>query len=195
MTLDDIFQTGTPLPSFVDYQYYKCLENNTILLNDDITEGILELAILPLRQMDADKNVEHITIILNTYGGAVYPGMAFVAALEECTTPITIRIMGVAASMGIYIAMAKSPYITVECDQFSVGLIHAGTYYMSGDRNAARDAWKFDEKYEGKLKKYVLSHTNITEKIYKEIERQEYWMDADTMLKYGIVDRIIGVDE
>lgn len=191
MNVDDIITNGFELPSCVDYQYYKCLENNTILINEDITEEIIESAILPLMQMDKDKNVEHITVLLNTYGGIIYPGMALVSALEQATTPITIQILGVAASMGIYIAMAKSKYITSVCQPYSVGLIHAGTYFTQGDRNAAKDEWEFNEKYEGKLRQFILDRTKITEEQYKQIERYEHWMDAEQMLNYGIVDKIL----
>ena len=45
---DDVF------PSPAMYQYYKNLKNNTIVINSDIDDSILETAILPLMQMDAD---------------------------------------------------------------------------------------------------------------------------------------------
>ena len=62
---------------------------------------------------------------------------------------------------------------------------------MSGSSHAVRDTFKFSERYEEKIKNYILTHTKIDEEMYKEIERQEFWMDAEDMLKYGIVDKII----
>ena len=41
-----------------------------------------------------------------------------------------------------------------------------------------------------KLKDYILSHCKIDEDMYNKVERREFWMDADDMLKYGIVDAI-----
>ena len=87
--------------------------------------------------------------------------------------------------------MAKNPNLKVICDRFAVGLIHSGSQYMSGSTHAVRDTFKFSERYEEKIKNYILTHTNIDEKMYAEIERQEFWMDAEDMLKYGIVDEII----
>ena len=191
MNLDGLMECGLDLPHYTDYQYYKCLENNAILINNDIMDDIIELAVLPLIQMDHDKNIDHITVYLNTYGGNIYAGMAFIAALENVTTPVTIQIMGVAASMGIYIAMAKSKYITSVCSPYSVGLIHAGTFFTNCDRNAAKDEWEFNERYEEKLKQFILERTKITEERYREIERHEHWMDAEQMLECGIVDQII----
>ena len=179
------------LPSPIDYQYYKCLENNTIIINQEISECLVEYAIIPLMNLDADENVKHIDILLNTVGGDIYTGFSMVSVLENLKTDTTIRIIGMAASMGGLIAMAKNPHIKVVCDKWSVGLIHSGSQYMEGSAHAVKDTFKFSERYEEKIKAYILSHTNITEEMYKEIERQEFWMDADDMLKYGIVDEII----
>ena len=188
--LNEISNNGV-LPKPIDYQYYKCLSKNTIVINREIADDLLEYAIIPLINMDADENVDHINIILNTVGGEIYTGFSMVSVLEHLKTKTTLRIIGMASSMGGLIAMAKNPNLKVICDKWSVGLIHSGSQYMEGSTHAVKDQFKFSERYEEKIKQYILSHTKITEEMYKEIERQEFWMDADDMLKYGIVDEII----
>ncbi len=188
--LSEVLKSNT-LPSPIDHQYYKCLENNTILINQEISECLVEYAIIPLMNMDADENVKHIDILINTVGGDIYTGFSMVSVLEKLKTETTIRIIGMAASMGGLIAMAKNPNLKVVCDKWSVGLIHSGSQYMEGSAHAVKDTFKFSERYEEKIKAYILSHTKISEDMYREIERQEFWMDADDMLKYGIVDEII----
>ena len=189
LDLTDVLNNVLPNP--VDYQYYKCLEKNTIVINQEISDSLLEYAIIPLMNMDADENVKHIDIILNTVGGDIYSGFSMVSVLEKIKTDTTIRIVGMAASMGGLIAMAKNPCLKVVCDKWSVGLIHSGSQYMEGSAHAVKDTFRFSERYEEKIKAYILSHTKITEEMYEKIERQEFWMDADDMLKYGIVDEII----
>lgn len=190
LDLNDILKKGN-LPDPDMYQYYKNLANNTIVINYEIGDGFLEWAVLPLMQMDKDPSVEHINIILSSPGGDIYSGFSFVSILEEIQTPTTIRIIGMAASMGTLIAMAKNKNLRVVCDKFSVGLIHSGSQYMEGTSHSVRDTFKFSERYENKIKEYILTHTKIDEEMYEAIERQEFWMDADDMLKYGIVDEII----
>ena len=188
--LNELLKQGS-LPDPVMYQYYKNLSNNCIVINDEINDCLLEYATLPLIQMNNDPEVKKIDIIINTVGGDIYSGFSFVAVLEKITKPTTLRIVGMAASMGGLIAMAKNPNLKVICDRFSVGLIHSGSQYMAGSTHAVRDTFKFSERYEEKIKQYILSHTKINEEMYREIERQEFWMDAEDMLKYGIVDEII----
>jgi len=193
LSLDDLQEmlSNPTQMSPIMYQYYRCLQNRKIIINDQISSDIIEYAVIPLIDMDNDGTNKPIEIILNTVGGEVYSGFCLVDALEKLKCKTTIRIMGMAASMGILIAMVKNPNITVICSRFSVGLIHSGSQYMEGSTHAVRDTFKFSERYEELIKEYILNHTTIDEKMYKEIERQEFWMTADDMKKYGIVNEVI----
>lgn len=190
--VSNVLETTT-LPSPDEYQYYKGLQNRRLIINDEISDSLLEGVILPLIDMDNDGTREPIEIIINTVGGDIYTGFNLVDVLEKIKTPTTIHIMGLAASMGILIAMAgkSNENVKTVCHPFSVGLLHSGTQYMEGTTHAVRDTFDFSEHYEEKIRNYVLSHTNITDEVYQKVERKEYWMDSDEMLRLGIVDEII----
>lgn len=190
INLEDLLGDNV-LPDPVMYQYYRGLSENTIVINDEICDNIVEWAILPLERMDRDKNIDHIDIVLNSCGGNVYLGFALIAAIEKCTTPITIRVVGVAASMAGMIAMAKGDHIETVCDKYSVFLIHDGSSYFTGTSSKVKDVFKFNESYEKKIKEFILTHTKIDEEMYQEIERQEFWFDADRAVELGVVDRIL----
>ena len=59
----------------VMYQYFKRLNDRTIVINEVITESIMETAVLPLLEMDNDESGKEINIILNSRGGEVYNGL------------------------------------------------------------------------------------------------------------------------
>ena len=181
------------LPSPATYQYYRNLMNRKIVINQGINEDLLELAILPFLEMDNDGTGEPIEIILSTAGGSVYDGYTLISALENAKSPVTIRIMSMAASMGILIAMAgkNNPNVKTVCHPFSVGLIHSGSQCMEGTTHALKDTFDFSQKYDKRIKEYIISHSNIDEELYDRIERKEYWIDSSEMLELGIVDEII----
>ena len=101
--------------------------------------------------------------------------------------------MSMAASMGILIAMAgkNNPNVKTVCHPFSVGLIHSGSQCMEGTTHALKDTFDFSQKYDKRIKEYIISHSNIDEELYDRIERKEYWIDSSEMLELGIVDEII----
>lgn len=175
------------------YQYYKNLSDRKIVINEQIDDSLLETAILPFMEMDKDGTGEPIEIILNTVGGDLYTGLNFCDMLESSHTSTTIHIMSIAASMGILIAMAgkNNPNVKTICHPFSVGLLHSGSQYMEGTTHAVKDTFNFSQHYDDKIRSYILSHSKIDENLYEKIERKEYWMDADEMLRLGIVDEIV----
>lgn len=194
MTLEDLFNNGeeiSSLPNPIDYYFYRGLKEGYVILNDDIEDDIVERVIFPLRQLDLDPDIKHIILYINSNGGDPQDGMAVVSCLENMKTPVTICIIGRAASAAGYIAMAKGEHIRKVCGKYSVGLIHTGSVHITGNANAASDTHDFLRKYDEILKKFVISHTNITEEKYNEIHRLEYWMTSDEMLELGIVDEIV----
>ena len=181
------------LPDIATFQYYKNLEKRVIIINDEIDNSLLETAILPYMEMDKDGSGKPIEMIINTEGGLIYPGLILSSLIDRAKTPTTIHIMSMALSMGILISMAgkDNPNVKTICHPFSVGLLHSGSKYMEGASHAVKDTFNFSQHYEDKIKDYIISHTNIDEDLYEKIERKEYWMDADEMLRLGIVDEIV----
>lgn len=195
ITLEDLMTSLQPkgLPDVILYQYYRNLCNRKIVINEQIGDGLLESAVLPFMEMDNDGSGEPIEIIISTVGGDIYNGFNLVDQIENAKSPVTIRIMAMAASMGLLIAMAgkNNPNVKTVCYPFSVGLLHSGSTYMSGTSHAVKDTFDFSQHYEEKIKDYILTHTNIDEDLYEKVERKEYWMDAEEMKRLGIVDEII----
>lgn len=195
MTLDELVCKGMDsiLPDPVLWRYYKGLQKREIIAHGEIADDFLEYVVLPYIDMDKDGTHEPITIILSTVGGDLYDGFALIDAIEKAETPTTIRIISMAASMGALIAMAgkNNPNVTTECYPFAVGLIHSGSITIDGATFSAKDTYQFHEAYQQKIREYVLSHSKIDENTYDKMERKEYWMDSDEMLRLGVVDRII----
>lgn len=178
----------------VTYQYFKNLTKRTIIFNEDVCADILEKFTLPLLEWDNDGTGEPITIILSSPGGSLFDGITVCDIIDNLKTPTTIIVHGYAYSMGGLILMGgyNNPNVTKKCYRHSTALIHSGSTYLEGNTNAVKDQFKFHEKFEQKIKDYVLSHTKITAKEYAKIERQEYYLTAEDMLEKGFVDEIIG---
>ena len=184
-------EASVSLPNPSDYYFYRGLNEGYVFLNSDVDDEIIEHVVFPLKQLDADPNIKHITFYINSMGGDPQDGMAVVTQLENMKTPVTINILATAASAACYIAMAKGPHIKTVCGKYAVGLIHTGQVCITGNANAANDTHDFLRRYDDILKEFIISHTKITEEKYKEIQRLEWWLTADDMLEYGIVDEII----
>ena len=166
------------------------VENVAIPLLDMIKEN-KEVKGSDLEEQSSKLNP--IEIIIHSPGGSVYDGMFLANIIDKAEVPINIKIFGNALSMGMIIAMAgyNNPNVTKECYGFSIGLIHAGSLKMEGEANAVRDTMEFNDKYSEMMKQYVLSHSKITEEEYEAHNAKQWYLTADEMLNYGIVDKVI----
>lgn len=176
------------------YQYFKGLQERRIVFNEDVDYNIVESVMLPLMEMDNDGSGKPITLILNTNGGSLFDGMPLCDMIDNLKTPTTILVTGHAYSMGGYFLMAgySNPNVTKKCFKHSTALLHGGSSYMEGTSSTVKDTFKFTERFEERLRDYTLSHSKITPEEYERMERYEWYMDSDDMLKYGLVDEVIG---
>lgn len=177
----------------IQYQYFKNLENRKIIINDEINSDIIEMAILPLIEMDTDGSGKPIEIILNTPGGSVYDGFQLIHTIENLRTPTTIIVTAMAASMGSLIAISgkNNPNVKTVCSPYSVFLIHSGSDCMAGTTTMIKDIFHFSEKFEQIIEDYILSHSKISVDLYNQKSRYEWWFTATEALEMGVVDEII----
>ena len=192
--LNELIQQLSDSADPVMYQYFKNLKNRTIVINEDISEASIETVVLPLLEMDNDGTSEKITIYLNTNGGDVFTGLLICDVIRKLKTKTEIILLSTALSMGALILMASfnNPKVTRKCYPFSIGLIHAGSISM-GYTSAmqAKDYFNFNNKYEEKIKEYVLSHSKITEEEYDNMQRYEWYLTSQDLLDKGLIDEIL----
>jgi ATP-dependent Clp endopeptidase proteolytic subunit ClpP len=175
------------------YQYFKNLNKRTIIINEQISESIIECAVLPLLEWDNDGTGEEINILLNTVGGSTMNGLLLCDVIDKLKTKTTITVLAYAYSMGSLIIMAgfNNPNVTVKCYQFSTGLIHGGSDFLQGTTSQIKDYYNFNTKYEEKIKEFILTHSKISEEEYEKMSRYEWYLVSEDMEKYGLVDEII----
>lgn len=177
------------------YQYFKGLSERRIVFNDEVSEDIVEQVMLPLLEMDNDGSGDPIMIVLNTPGGSLFDGMPLCDIIDNLKTPTTIFVPSHAYSMGGFFLMAgyNNPNVKKVCYKHSTALLHGGSAYMEGSAAMVKDTFKFQERYDQKIKEYVLTHSKINEDEYERMERYEWYMTAEDMLDYGLVDEVIGL--
>lgn len=182
----------------ISYQYFdKLLNKRTIIFNESVDTDIVESLIIPLLDFEKDDSEEPVTLILSTPGGSVYHGLAVCNVIDNYKKKLNIIVPNVAMSMGFYITAAgrNNPNVTRYAYQYSFFLLHAGETSASGEVNSVRDTLFFSDKVDDMIKDFVLAHTDITKEEYLEHNRKQWYFTAEEAKKYGLIDKIIGVDD
>ena len=177
------------------YQYFnQLLKNRTIVLNAEIDESILETVVLPLKDFEEQESDKPVTLILNTPGGSVADGLMLCNIIDNYKKPLEIIVPSYSCSMGTIILCSgnKNPNVIKKAYPFSFALFHSGQTYVGGESTSVEDVMNFNKSVDNKIRDYIIANTNITEELYDAHHRKQWYISAEEMLKYGLIDEIIG---
>lgn len=174
------------------------LDNRILLINEQISDLVVDeqvMCILRWNAEDKDLPVEKrktITIYLNSEGGSSFDGQALIDVILASKTKVRTVGIGMVASMAYLIFLAGHERIAFGNTSF---LQHEGEAGVSGlSASKAKETMAFFDDMEDRAKKYILARTNITEEIYDQYYKREWWMFSQEAKENGIVDKIIGED-
>jgi ATP-dependent Clp protease protease subunit len=184
---------------FFEKIFVENLQNRKIIINDEISDDIVETGILQIlkwNEEDEGKPIElrkPIKIIQNTPGGCVNIGFVFCNVIENSVTPVHITTLGTSASMGAYIAMCGTKGHR-KCYEFSTFLIHSGSMVVAGNSDSVESTVKYYSDMRKDIEQFIYKHTKIDKATYKQYQKDEWYLTSREALKWGLVDSIIGVD-
>lgn len=189
------------LPDIFEFQKWKYFKDRKIILNNDITEELIDVANHIVEWNREDKGIaianrKPIYIYINSYGGSLDAANAFIDVLKISKTPIKMVNMGQACSAAALIFMCKTENIERLMLPTARVLIHQGQTGVGGQTNAVLDMAQDIKNSEKKIKEYVLSNTTINPKLYEKKRRVEWCLYSKSSLELGICDKIVkDIDE
>lgn len=201
MDLDFDFLAVTDQTGLVpeNYQYFNQLLNKrTIVLNTEIKENIVELVYLPLKDFEEDNINAPVTLIINSMGGSVSDSYFLAHYISTYKKPLNIIVTGCAASMATILLCGGTHNSNVirYCFPSSYALIHDGYVALSAsEAKTASDIMEFNNRVDSSIKDFIIKNSSITEELYDAHARKQWFLDANDMKKYNLIDHIYGVDE
>lgn len=193
--LSDAASVKLPDPTLLDY--YKRLRRREILINQEIDDGVVEWTQEIIDWNREDKDIEDVSqmtpikIFINSNGGSLNAIMELITICNLSRVPVIAIGMGKCYSAGGLLLMGISKgnrYILSTTE----ALIHDGNMSgYGGDTGKAIDDLEQTKKNEEKVKKFILSCTNISEDLYDKNYRKNWWMSADEIIEYGLADHVI----
>lgn len=189
--MGEVLDTSLPDPSMVEF--YRRLKKREILWNDDIDDATIDIA-LYIRKWNAEdrdiipENRKLIKIFINSDGGSVDTVLHIIDMIRLSKTPIYTIGMGRVYSAGVLLLMAgHKRYVFPH----TCGLIHDGSSGAFGSIGKMLDNLEFTKKLEERMKKYILSSTRITEEVYDQNYRRDWFMFSDEMIDLGVADEVV----
>ena len=187
----DIPNFVLPDPSMVSY-YLLERERKLILgesveaYSDDIWEHIVRWNI-----EDRGKPVEErqpIVVYVMSYGGSVDDMWMIIDMIRSSETPVWTVNLGVAHSAAALVFLAGDRRLMMPNAHV---MLHEGSAALRGDANKVLDAAENYSKDLKRMQNFVLERTKITPKLLQRHRKDDWYLDAETCLRYGVCEKII----
>jgi ATP-dependent Clp protease protease subunit len=164
--------------------------SRVITLGEITQENVNDIInlIYEINEEDIKKTqVEPIKLIINSFGGEVYSGLALIDTIDNSRTPIFTICYGTAMSMGLIVYAAGHERYASKNATF---MYHEAAYPIEGKVAHHKQELKEVERIDKICDEYLVSKTKLTqETLYNiKITQSEWYFDVDMATKYGIVD-------
>ena len=184
--------------SYPDVYEMEDLEERRLYINSVIDEEIVDTIVYHIMRYNReDKGIDvskrtPIKLYINSGGGDTYNGYALISAIQSSITPIYTINQGMCASMAFLIFIASDKRFSMKNSTF---LMHEGMNGGFDNTSKMRERIEFETgELERLTKNFVLENTKITNELYDEKYRAEWYMLPTMAKEQGIVDYIVGVD-
>ena len=174
------------------------LADRKLFINDEIDGVVIDTIVYQIMRFNAQdkgKSIEDrlpIKLYINSIGGSVPDGYGLIDAILTSKTPVYTINQAMCASMGFLIFIAGDKRYTMPHAEF---LMHDGSNFAMGSTAKMKDRMDFElGELEQMTREYMISRTKITEDLYKEKYRMEWYFLPKTAKNYGVADFIIGED-
>lgn len=133
---------------------------------------------------------------ISSLGGSVFEGVAIFNALkryaEQAGNTLTVRVMGVAASIASYIAMAGQK-VVMPANTYL--MVHKPWGGVAGNADEMRDYADVLDKIEGSLIGAYMARSGKSEDEIRDMLSKDTWLTAAEAVEHGFADEVVDAIE
>ena len=171
--------------------YSRMLRDRVVFVGGAVSRPMAQVVTAQLLFLANDDPKAEVSMYVNSPGGSITDGLAIIDTMRSLPCPVATYIVGQAASMASVIACcgAKGRRFAL---RHAENLMHQGR--IGGFEGQATDLEIFArqmQRIEDTCNRLYAEATGHPEsKIAEDCDR-DLWLDAQEMLAYGLIDRII----
>ncbi len=169
--------------------YSRLLKDRIIMLDTDVNSTSASLIVAQMLFLESTSRGKPINFYINSPGGSVTAGMSIYDTMQFIHSPIHTTVMGIAASMGSFLAMAgaKGKRVVLPHARHMIHQPSGGTQGMASD---VEIQYKELQYWKETLTDLYVKHTGQDKnKIANDMDR-DFYMSAEESVKYGLADSI-----
>ena len=167
--------------------YSRLLKDRIIMLDTDVNSTSASLIVAQMLFLESTAPGKPINFYINSPGGSVTAGMSIYDTMQFIKSPVHTTVMGIAASMGSFLAMAGEKGKRAILPH-ARHMIHQPSGGASGMASDVEIQYKELQYWKETLTDIYVKHTGVDkDKIAKDMDR-DFFMSAKESIDYGLAD-------
>ncbi len=174
--------------------YSRLLEDRIIFLGNGVETNMVTSIVAQMLFLEKQNPEKDITIYINTPGGEVYSGMAIYDTMQYIKCDVSTVCIGLAASMGSIFLAGGTKGKRMALPHSRV-MIHQPSHGAQGTISDTRIAVEEGIRIKNMTIDIIADRTGQKRSVVELDMDRDKWLTAEEALKYGIIDKIIGVND
>ena len=170
--------------------YSRLLEDRIIFLSGEINDAVANSIVAQLIYLEGKNPDKDIFMYINSPGGSVSAGLAIYDTMNYIKCDVATTCIGLAASMAAVILSSGAKGKRIALPNSEV-MIHQPLGGTQGQATDIEIHAKHIQKTRTLLNNILSNNTGKDIKTIQEDTERDNFMDAQTALNYGLVDKIL----
>ena len=182
--------------------YSRLLKDRIVMLTGEVNDQTANLVCAQLLFLESQNSAEDINFYINSPGGSVTAGLSIYDTMQFIKSPVSTIVMGQAASMGSFLAMAGEPgkRFVLPHSRTMIHRVSSGTPGTRGSVHVqelefedARRHFEESKRLNEMLTELYVKH-NTSGKTYEELfEAMKFdtFLSADEAVANGLADKVV----
>ena len=170
--------------------FSRLLNDRIIVLSDEVNDTTASLVVAQLLFLEGQDPEKDISLYINSPGGSVTAGMAIYDTMQYIKCDVSTICMGMAASMGAFLLSsgAKGKRLALPNSEIMIHQPLGGTQGQATDMKIHVERML---KIKDNLNNILSKNTGQPLDVIKADTERDNFMDAETAVKYGLIDKIV----
>jgi ATP-dependent Clp protease protease subunit len=182
--------------------YSRLLKERIIMLNGPVEDNMANSIVAQLLFLESENPEKDISLFINSPGGAVTSGLSIYDTMQFIKPDVATYVMGQAASMGSFLAMAGEPgkrFVLPE-SRTMIHRVSSGTRGTSGSVHVQELEFEDQKRHLDESKRInkrlteLYAKHNTAGKTYDELYEDmkfDTFLSAEEAVAYGLADRVV----
>ncbi len=166
------------------------LKNRIVFLGTPINDQVANLIVAQLLFLNQEDRDAPINMYINSPGGQVYAGLAIYDTMQMIPNPISTVAVGMTASFGTVLLTAGTSGQRYALPNATIHL-HQPLGGAQGQVTDIEIQAKEFIRLRQNLNEILSTHTGQDLEVIEKDTERDFWMDAHSAVKYGLVDKVL----